>query len=163
MKMFFIIFLISASLVLPVQNSQAQIPPKVKAFLGICGYGTVGGALLGFATMAFGTNPRAIAQGASLGLYTGIVFGSYVLLSHRSSSSTFEPEEYPAGFDTYPSYPQDSGYGAPPPYGGGFFDSAPPPPRRIMETTHDASYDGFKTKTGVNITPVYINLFNMQF
>ncbi|MBF0363219.1 MAG: hypothetical protein HQK49_19510 [Oligoflexia bacterium] len=45
-------------------------------------YGTVGGALLGLATMAYGTKFRAVAIGASLGLYAGLIFGGYILASH---------------------------------------------------------------------------------
>lgn len=46
-------------------------------------YGTVGGALLGTASLAFGSSGRAVAQGASLGLYAGLAFGAYVVVSHQ--------------------------------------------------------------------------------
>jgi hypothetical protein len=67
----------------PAATSSAGLPPKAKAFMIVCGYGTVGGALLGFASLAFGKKPRAIAQGASLGLYAGIIFGAYIVLSYE--------------------------------------------------------------------------------
>ena len=37
-------------------QSVGSIDPKTKAFVIICGYGTVGGALLGLASMALGKN-----------------------------------------------------------------------------------------------------------
>jgi len=49
----------------------------------MAGYGVVGGALLGTASMAFEAGPRAIARGASLGLYAGLLFGGYVILSYE--------------------------------------------------------------------------------
>ena len=55
---------------------------KMKALGMIALYGTIGGALLGTASLAFGTKPRAIFQGASLGLYAGLIFGSYIVISH---------------------------------------------------------------------------------
>src|SRR5690606_39857539 len=75
---------LSITLILPNRAQAAEIPAKAKAFLTIAGYGAAGGALLGAASMAFGTNSRAIAQGASLGLYAGIIFGAYVLISHHN-------------------------------------------------------------------------------
>lgn len=79
------------SFVSPNEAYSQQIPPKVQVFLTVCGYGAVGGALLGFATMAFDSSSIAIAQGASLGLYTGILFGTYVLLTYQGESG-FAPE-----------------------------------------------------------------------
>jgi hypothetical protein len=78
-----IIFALFFFLGKPKQAHAQQIPPKVQVFLTVCGYGTVGGALLGFATMAFDSSTIAIAQGASLGLYAGILFGTYVLLTYN--------------------------------------------------------------------------------
>lgn len=62
--------------------AQAQMDSRVKALGTMALYGTVGGALLGTASLAFGTSGRAPAVGASLGLYAGILFGSYVVASH---------------------------------------------------------------------------------
>ncbi|MBF0313320.1 MAG: hypothetical protein HQK52_07880 [Oligoflexia bacterium] len=56
--------------------------PRVKIILTMSGYGAVGGALIGAATMAYGTGFRAVAVGASLGLYAGLAFAGYVLTSH---------------------------------------------------------------------------------
>lgn len=69
------------------------------------GYGIVGGALLGAASMAFGTSGRAIAKGASLGLYGGLIFGSYVILSYEMKKRGFneQPHDdyYPDGRSPY--------------------------------------------------------------
>ena len=45
-------------------------------------YGTIGGFLLGTASLAFHKDGRSISRGASLGLYTGLLFGGYVVGSH---------------------------------------------------------------------------------
>jgi hypothetical protein len=89
-------------------NAFAQMPPKARTFLSVCGYGAGGGALLGFASMAFGTNTRAIPIGASLGLYAGIIFGGYVLLSHKQgqAGSYDRPSPYSESTEYY-----DDGYG----------------------------------------------------
>ena len=71
------------------------IPPKAKAFLTVAGYGAGGGALLGLASMAFGTSPRAIAQGASLGLYAGLIFGTYVIVSHHQEAAGYTDPNSP--------------------------------------------------------------------
>lgn len=79
---------------------------KVKVFTTMAGYGVVGGALLGTATMAFGSSSRAIAKGASLGLYSGLIFGSYVLISYEVKKRGFYTEPvnenyYPDSKDPY--------------------------------------------------------------
>ncbi len=79
-------FLLTSSFAHAQAQSVSSLDPKTKAFLIICGYGTVGGALLGLASMAFGQESRAIAQGASLGLYAGILFGAYVIYTHNQDS-----------------------------------------------------------------------------
>lgn len=58
------------------------LDPKVEVMLTMSGYGAVGGALLGVASLAYGTKFRAVFIGASLGLYAGILFGGYILASH---------------------------------------------------------------------------------
>jgi len=83
-------------------NVQAAVPGKVKALGTFALYGAGGGALLGLASMAFGGRPRAIAMGASLGLYAGIIFGSYVALSHAySANRAAEDQQYQgtSGYD----------------------------------------------------------------
>ncbi|MBF0205711.1 MAG: hypothetical protein HQK53_02370 [Oligoflexia bacterium] len=58
------------------------LDPRVRVILTTAMYGTVGGALLGAASIAYGTELRAIAIGASLGLYAGLFFGGYVVSTH---------------------------------------------------------------------------------
>ena len=53
MKRFILPLIIFVSLITPINKANA-LDAKGRAFLVICTYGTVGGALLGFATMAFG-------------------------------------------------------------------------------------------------------------
>ena len=78
-------------------------------------YGTVGGALLGTASLAFGTSGRSIAKGASLGLYSGLLFGGYVVVSHamnkRKAEQPQQPEQnyYPEAEGEYDE--EDEGYG----------------------------------------------------
>lgn len=170
MKKLLISLTIAFTLVSPV-NKAFAMEPKTKAFLVMCAYGTVGGSLLGFASMAFGTNSRAIAQGASLGLYAGIIFGGYVISSHRDPNAPvdeYEQDSYgqPPPMDQgYP--PPGGGFGAPPPPeeeggGGGFFGS----PNRAMEI-NDRFVKNFRPlneKRGqLNAPPVYLNLYNSTF
>ena len=146
MKKIFII-LLAVVLIRSVSptTARAEIPAKAKAFLVVSAYGTVGGALLGFATMAYGTNSRAIAQGASLGLYAGLIFGAYVLASHKSADDQINEYEQQYGPEGAP--PPDGmapgGWGAPPSEeeGGGFFGS---PQRAAMP-------------------PIYLNFLHVNF
>ena len=94
-------------------------------------YGTVGGALLGTASLAFGTSGRSIAKGASLGLYAGLLFGGYVVVSHAMNKKKAEapappqqdyyPDEEEGEYDEeeegygyedeeYEEYPDDQNY-----------------------------------------------------
>jgi hypothetical protein len=68
-----------------LSSVQAQMNPRIKALGAMALYGTAGGALLGTASLAFGSGGRSIAKGASLGLYAGIIFGSYIVISHAYS------------------------------------------------------------------------------
>lgn len=56
--------------------------PKVKAIGLNAVYGSIGGAILGVSSLAFGAKGRVVAKGASLGLYFGLVFGAYVVITH---------------------------------------------------------------------------------
>jgi hypothetical protein len=87
------------------QTAQAA-DSKLVVLTTMAGYGVVGGALLGTATMAFGTSGRAIAKGASLGLYAGLIFGGYVILSYELKKRGFNGENsrddyYPDGNSQY--------------------------------------------------------------
>jgi hypothetical protein len=161
---FILVITIVISLNLMGMNSAKAegIPPKVKAFLIVCGYGTVGGALLGVATLAFDANPRSVAQGASLGLYAGIIFGAYVISSHKTAASDIAPvEQYNPGYPPPADpYAPGGGYGAPPADESteprGLFDF------RFEEQRIDlAIYNG---DAQINRTPpVYMNLYQTNF
>lgn len=91
----FLTLFITLAVVKP-QAAHAEVPVKAKAFLTIAGYGAAGGALLGLASMAFGNSSRAVAQGASLGLYAGILFGGYVLLAHHQKQiGSYDDDDSP--------------------------------------------------------------------
>ncbi len=64
-------------------NFSFAMDSRLKAVATMAGYGVVGGALLGTASLAFGTSGRSIAKGASLGLYAGLIFGAYVVTSYE--------------------------------------------------------------------------------
>lgn len=77
-KKFFTFLILCLLIIRPV----AAMDVRVKALGAMALYGTVGGALLGTASLAFGGEGRNVAKGASLGLYGGLLFGTYVVVSH---------------------------------------------------------------------------------
>jgi hypothetical protein len=92
--------LIILSLSIPVQSH--ALDAKVSAVLLMAGYGTVGGALLGTASLAFGAEGRTVAKGASIGLYCGLLFGGYIVMSHQMRQNRLNnPEPEPETDDTY--------------------------------------------------------------
>jgi hypothetical protein len=96
-----------------VSLPQAQaMDSKVKVMLTTATYGTVSGALLGTAALAFGSNSRTIFQGASLGLYAGLIFGSYILWTHSANTKRFNNTEgqYPEDPDS--PYADDGAQGS---------------------------------------------------
>lgn len=141
------------------QESKAEIPVKARAMMTIVGYGTAGGAILGAASMAFGTSSRAIAQGASLGLYAGIIFGTYVLVSHhnkRYGSYDDNSSPYKDSNDIYgDDYQSDEGgaQGDESSGSGGFFDRF-----QTIQTKFN-----YKNEKGSNLPPIYMNLMTIQF
>ena len=88
-------------------EASAAIDPKAKILGVMAGYGTCSGILLGAASMAFKSNGRAIFQGASIGLWAGLLFGGYVVVSHQlkqNSSLNYKQQEgeyYPEDDSTY--------------------------------------------------------------
>lgn len=87
------------------QSAQAEMDPKIKAMSTMAIYGTVGGALLGTAALAFDADGRSVAVGASLGLYMGLIFGGYVIGTHyikknRMNQPIQEPNYYPDSQDS---------------------------------------------------------------
>jgi opacity protein-like surface antigen len=72
--------------------SQAALDPKLKMVAAMAGYGVVGGAMLGTASMAFGAGGRSIAKGASIGLYAGLLFGGYIILNYEMKKRGYGQE-----------------------------------------------------------------------
>lgn len=96
-------------------SSQAMaIDGRVKALGTMAAYGTVGGALLGAATLAFDGSGRNVARGASLGLYSGLIFGTYVVVTHALKNRSPRPKDndyYPDGQSPYDRTNQANGWG----------------------------------------------------
>lgn len=166
MKKSFCILLIAVFTLtmLKPNEARAEMPVKAKAFLTIAGYGAAGGALLGAASMAFGTTSRAISQGASLGLYAGIIFGTYVLVSHhnkRYGSYDDNSSPYRNSSDIYgDDYQDDEGGGQ----GeentrGGFFDRF----QVMQEKFHGQAFSLGEKKRGSTMPPLYLNLVQYNF
>ena len=74
-------------------TSALALDPKLKIIGTMAGYGVVGGALLGTASMGFGASSRSIAVGSSLGLYGGLLFGTYIILSYEMKKRGFGNEQ----------------------------------------------------------------------
>lgn len=94
------IFILSLTLLVSTNTYAAD--PRLKVVATMAGYGIVGGALLGTASLAFGTSGRSVAKGASLGLYAGLLFGAYVVTSYELKKRGYGNE----GRDDY--YPDSS-------------------------------------------------------
>ncbi|MBL7664580.1 MAG: hypothetical protein JNM93_05560 [Bacteriovoracaceae bacterium] len=155
----FVAFVILSSV--PFQPARAQSSAKLKAFLIVSGYGTALGALLGVASLAFDAKSRAIAQGASLGLYAGMIFGTYVITS-AGRKNELPPGSYQ---DSITPYSEDV---TPPdnePYsdnsGGGFFDTPQRSQTSVVSFQDDMGQ--FKTKTARNSVPLYFELMRISF
>lgn len=79
----------------PLDAKAFELDPRVKTFLIMNAYGAVGGLLLGTATLAFDAPGRAPFIGASLGLYAGLIFGSYVVVTHKiEEDRRLNPQNY---------------------------------------------------------------------
>lgn len=138
-------------------EARAEIPVKTKAFLTIVGYGAAGGAILGAASLAFGGSSRNIAQGASLGLYAGILFGTYVLVSHhqkRYGSYDDSSSPYQEANDIYSDEYRDDEGGSSSDSSGrdGFFDRF-----QVMQEKFGGK------KRGSQMPPLQINLLQYHF
>jgi hypothetical protein len=166
-RLFIFVIIFSLMSQLTFAQNNGGMPPKTKAFLIVSGYGMAGGALLGLASMAFGEEARAIFQGASLGLYAGMLFGGYVLLAHKYKNSrptqTYNDPITPYSPDAPIESPYGGGFD-----GGGFFDSpTPEQAQRVMQAEDDFHQARkvrsiLKEKEGSEF-PLYINLIRMNF
>lgn len=93
---------VSGVTIFPVQEAKAD---PGREFLMSITYGTLAGALLGTASLAFTDKPgdklQRIARGASLGLYFGILLGAYVVYGVSDESDELNnilPPEDDYGF-----------------------------------------------------------------
>lgn len=109
--------------------------------------------------MAFGSSSRAIAQGASIGLYAGIIFGTYVLVSHHNKRYGYYDDDsspYRESNDIYgDDYRSDEGGGSEGKTRGGFFDR--------FEVMQERLHGLGDKKKGSNMPPLYMNLVNFSF
>ncbi len=101
-----LIKIIISTFLLSSISLQAAMDPKLKVILESSGYGVVGGTLLGTATLAFGGEGRNIAKGASLGLYAGLLLGTYVVSTYEMKKRGWGQEKedtdyYPETDGTY--------------------------------------------------------------
>lgn len=87
-------------LVLGLAFSAAPAPAREtdssgREFIMSCTYGVLAGTLVGAASLAFvskpGDNLNRVARGASIGLYTGILLGLYVVYIVPGMQSEEEP------------------------------------------------------------------------
>ena len=136
-------------------NSRTQFDPRIKVISVVTVYSIVGGTLLGLAAINFGASRRAPFIGASLGLYGGLVFGSYLVIGHmykRYKRSNQVPDDN-YYYDTNSIY-EDVGGG-----GGGGADVGD-----IYEYRRRLNPVIFGRKKYRNRHPsVYIHLFKIQF
>ena len=145
---------------------------RAKALGSMALYGTVGGALLGAASLAFGTNGRAVAQGASLGLYGGIIFGSYVVISHSMKKNRYNaPRNTPVNNNYYPDDVGTPYNGTAPATGTGsdedswsFYNRMDIMKEYSMDFGLDMkSLERLQTKKGPESPVFFMNLVNYQF
>jgi len=143
----FVLFIHLALSPLDTAVAAPKLNPKTKAFLLMTVYGTVGGFLLGSASLAFDTPGRAPFVGASLGLYAGIAFGSYVLVSHYvEKDRQLNPQKYL----------EDSGAG----------DYGELPNQMLNQYKWSQSYHDIRSINNLNkkpVSPIYFNILNAQF
>ena len=70
----------------------------MREFIMSCTYGVLAGTLVGAATLAFtdkpGDNLNRVARGASIGLYSGIVLGVYVVYFVPSQRDQLDVPDY---------------------------------------------------------------------
>ncbi len=111
LKKFFTFIILFLMVLRPV----SAMDVRLKALGAMALYGTVGGALLGTASLAFGGEGRNVAKGASLGLYGGLIFGTYVVVSHayrKHERENPKPQEnyYPGVQSPYEQDPNGGAY-----------------------------------------------------
>lgn len=181
LRIFFLSFFLILGLVTARPAYSGSIDPRLKALGLMAAYGTVGGALLGLASLAFISNGRAIPQGASLGLYAGLLFGSYVVISHASKKyQGSQPQEVSDDYYQETSFSDlffGEDQGTDDPYGeygggaGGYPEQGQGVPANERWNPYQMHYDfSIKNLNQNNLRPkqkyrptFYINLINIQF
>ena len=145
---------------LTLEDAKAQMDPRMKAIGLMAVYGTVGGTLLGTASLAFGAEGRSVAKGASLGLYAGLLFGGYVVASHamkKHKDANPEPQE-----NYYPdsSSPYEEGEEGEEDEGTFFRWN----PYEEMNAAYLRPVDNYRTLKGPEQPPLfYFNIVNLSF
>lgn len=93
-------FALAIALFFSARSFAQQPPPEgnpMREFMMSCTYGVMAGTLVGAAALAFEDKPsenlRKVARGASLGLYTGILLGLYVVYIVPSLDANPEEED----------------------------------------------------------------------
>jgi len=135
---------LTVSFTLLFSSSSYAIDPRMKMMATMAGYGVVGGALLGTATLAFGAEGRAVAKGASLGLYAGLIFGTYILVNYEMKKRGYGQDQksdyYPEGSSEY----EDE--------------------RTYLPALEDYQLAQFDKKKDPNSDPlIFVNFLNYQF
>ncbi|RLA64161.1 MAG: hypothetical protein DRQ88_11490 [Epsilonproteobacteria bacterium] len=105
-----VILALMFSFVLITPTHAVTLERSFKTFGTSALWGTLGGALLGAASMAFGTNASTVAKGASLGLYAGLLYGGYLLVDYGMAGSAPEIKgkyQSPGGGGGYQTYNPD--------------------------------------------------------
>jgi hypothetical protein len=169
MKRSILFFLFGIFLIgLPLQKVQAQVDPRGKMVGMMALYGTVGGTLLGTASLAFGTEGRSVAKGASIGLYAGLLFGAFVVTSHHMKQQALENPEAQENY--YPD--AETPYGEEGEGGEGEGDGSAED-YRWRKNWHEQSFKWIHLapksispsliKQGPDIPLFYFNLIEMRF
>lgn len=147
-------------------NAEAKLSKSKLQTLGIiAGYGMVGGALLGTATLAFDAPGRSPFIGASLGLYAGLFFGAYIVLSHEFKGAWDDPSSTEGYYPDAPQSPYESGFSNP--FFGGEEEAPEQGGQLWVHPFHGAGAQVSPALKGTSAAPtkakVYFQLIQFQF
>lgn len=164
-KLLLIPLFVTLLLVSSIHNNAYALNPKVKVLLSTGAYGMIGGSLLGAATLAFGTSGRTVAQGASIGLWTGLLFGSYIILSHMAVENRAQEAVPYAGDSPYETGLEGGGSGT----GQPETDAAGNPLERwnpyseMRDFQLESSWASRLPRQPISNAKFYINVLNVSF